>query len=141
MEFFATAHLRVNEALLQRHLTIASLPDWCASISRVLESQGERGEVYCVWGQFRVHREVIRGGVRFSLPGCPNGLQWTLTVDPADPAGKVTVHCTINRREQAEDFVESIRQFAADWQAGLEAHSERFRARPPAPGEAMPWYG
>lgn len=121
MEFFATAAVPASVAELQRRLTITDLPRWCASISEVFSDAGERGEIYCVWGQFRVNREAIRDGVRFTLPGCPNALQWTITTgQPPDP-GKVVVHLTINRTEHDPDFVDSNRQFVADWTTGLEA--------------------
>ena len=47
---------------------IGDLPACCASIDRVLSVQGDRGVIYCLWGEFEVRREVIRNGVRFSLP-------------------------------------------------------------------------
>lgn len=121
MEFFATADIRASVADLQLRLTIAALPRWCASVSEVLMDEGDRGEIYCVWGQFAVNREEIRDGMRFTLPGCPNALQWTVTTgQPPDP-GKVVIHLTINRTEHDPDFVDSNRQFVADWKAGLEA--------------------
>lgn len=121
MEFHASAAIRTEAAELQRRLSIAALPQWCASIDAVLSDAGSHGEIYCVWGAFRVHREELRDGVRFSLPGCPNALQWTITTgQPPDPA-RVIVHLTINRVEHAADFVASNRQFVDDWRAGLES--------------------
>ena len=141
MEFFATADIRMHAPDLQRHVRINNLPEWCASISQVLESQGEKGNIYSVWGEFRVHREVIRDGVRFTLPSCPNALQWTVTVEGGAPAGKVVVHCTINRAEHAPDLIDSIRQFVADWKAGLEGGAACMHTKAKPPGECMPWYG
>lgn len=119
MEFFETTEMRLTEADLQRGLTIQGLGELCASIDRVLASDGDEGQIYCVWGQFRVHREAIRGGVRFTLPRCPNALAWTVTggTDTPEP---VVIHCTINRREHDPDFIDSIRQFVADWRVGIE---------------------
>ena len=79
MEFYATAPVRLRAEDLQRHLRIDTLPQWCASIDKVLAHEGDRGNIYSVWGEFRIRREVIRDGVRFSLPGCPNARQWTVT--------------------------------------------------------------
>lgn len=122
MEFFATADVRASVADLQRRLTIADLPRWCASVSEVLGDAGASGEIYCVWGQFIVNREAIRDGVRFTLPGCPNALQWTVTTgQPPDP-DQVVIHLTINRTEHDPDFVESNRQFVEDWRASLETY-------------------
>lgn len=121
MEFFATADVRASVAELQRRLTIGDLPHWCASVSEVFDDAGASGEIYCVWGRFTVNREAIRDGVRFTLPGCPNALQWTVTTgQPPDP-DKVVIHLTINRAEHDPDFVDSNRQFVADWKAGLDA--------------------
>lgn len=54
----------------EKEVTIERLPDWCASIDVVLEPSDAGGRIYCVWGEFAVSRETIRGGVRFTLPGC-----------------------------------------------------------------------
>lgn len=120
MEFFATARIAADAESLQRELTVARLPHWCASIDTVLEQAGDRGRIYCVWGEFAVHREAIRGGLRFTLPGCPNALAWTVTTGlPPDPE-VVVVHCTINRPDHDPDFIETIETFVDDWRVGLE---------------------
>ena len=122
MEFFAYSNRDIPEADLQSRLGIGDLPLLCASIDRVISVQGNFGEIYCLWGKFRIHREEILGGVRFSLPYCPNALAWTITrADPTDRANGCCVHCTINRGTHAPDFIESIEQFVRDWAAGLEA--------------------
>lgn len=121
MEFFATVPTGPDAGVLQRQVTVERLPDWCASIDTVLELSDESGRIYCVWGEFTVSRETIRGGVRFSLPGCPNALAWTITTGlPPDPDA-VVIHCTINRREHDPDFIETIEEFVGDWRQGLEA--------------------
>jgi hypothetical protein len=122
MEFFATAAVALDEAELHRRLTIGNLATLCGSIDRVLHEDGDAGEISSLWGQFRVHREPIRAGVRFSLPRCPNALAWTITggTDGPEP---VVIHCTINRRDHDPDFVESLRQFVEDWRIGIEEHA------------------
>ena len=120
MEFFAIAETPTDQETLKERLSITALPDWCASISEVLADEGSSGEIYSVWGQFRVHREEINGGVRFTLPKCPNAFAWTVTTGfPPEPEG-VVVHCTINRTDHDPDFLETIEDFAEDWKAGLE---------------------
>ena len=120
MEFFAIANIAAAEPSLRKRLTITDLPRFCASIDTVLAVSGDRGRIYCLWGEFAVHRQEIRGGVRFSLPGCPNGVQWTITTGyPPAPAHTV-IHCTINRSGHDEDFVASLESFVADWRVGLE---------------------
>ncbi len=135
MEFFATARVGTDPGTLQEELTIERLPEWCASIDTVLEGSGDRGRVYCVWGEFVVTRELIRGGLRFTLPGCPNALAWTVTTGfPPDPDA-VVVHCTINRREHDPDFIETIEAFVDDWREGLEAGLKAsFRNSASGPG-------
>ena len=120
MEFFVSAQCRMSVIDLQRALSIRELPRWCASIAEVFADEGSRGEIYCVWGRFRVHREDIRDGVRFTLPGCPNALQWTVTTGQAPEPNAVVIHLTINRREHDPDFIESNHQFVEDWKTGFE---------------------
>ena len=122
MEFFATTIIPASAEDLQRRLTISELPHWCASIEKVLSDAKSSGEIFCVWGTFHATREVMRNGVRFSLPGCPNALQWTVTTGHQPNPRHTVIHATINRTEQDQDFIDSIRQFVADWKAGLEAH-------------------
>lgn len=128
MEFFSVAAVRMSAADIQRHINIENLPQWCQSIDQVLSNQGDRGDIYCVWGAFRVHRELINEGVRFTLPDCRNALQWTITPHP-DNTAQVQVHCTINRSQQDVDFVESLEHFVNDWRDGLEAWPARRAAK------------
>lgn len=120
MEYFAIAEAAADEARLQHELTVASLPRFCDSIDQVLEDHGDHGEIYCLWGQFEVHREAINGGVRFTLPHCPNALAWTVIAGFPPAPDKVVVHCTIARTEHDPDFLETIEAFVEDWRAGLE---------------------
>ncbi len=116
MEFFADVERPWTAGALQAAVRIRDLPRWCASVQTVYGDDGSEGEIYCVWGRFRVRREAIRNGLRFTLPDCPNALQWTLTVVAP---GRVRVHCTIDRPAHDPDFVDSIEAFVADWRAGL----------------------
>lgn len=125
MEFFRIHPAQIAPEHLQQQLTIEHLPTYCASVDKVLSSEGDRGEIYCLWGEFRIHRELINGGVRFSLPRCPNGMQWTISAGfPPAPEG-VVIHLTINRTEHEDDFIESIEQFLDDWLAGLAGMKHR----------------
>ncbi|MCR4346070.1 MAG: hypothetical protein NUV55_02535 [Sulfuricaulis sp.] len=119
MEFFAIADKPATAETLQARLDVASLASWCASISQVFSHDGDTGEIFCVWGQFIVHRERIRGGVRFTLPKCPNGFAWTVTTGFPPAPDKVVIHCTINRREHDSGFIATIEKFADDWRRGL----------------------
>ncbi len=116
MEFFEEISAPGQDlAALQKQLRIRNLPDLCHSISTILVDNQSSGRIYCLWGEFDVNRENIKHGVRFSLPGCPNALAWTIT----SANNLITVHCTINRKTHDEDFIASIYIFMADWVSGL----------------------
>ncbi len=121
MEFFRYVRGVTNAALLMRELTIDRLPEHCSVVDNVLSSDGDRGEIYCLWGQFQVHRECINGGVRFTLPGCPNALAWTVTRGLPPIPESTLIHCTINRREHEPDFIASIDLFLDAMAAGIAA--------------------
>ena len=118
MEFFAEQEMQgVDIGAMKDRLRISRLPTLCQSIDSVLSEDGDTGEIYCLWGQFRVSREEIRYGVRFALLDCPHALAWTITYH-ADRK-MLVVHCTIDDREESEEFVESIEKFVSDWGIGL----------------------
>jgi hypothetical protein len=128
MEFFGTARLVASADHLRDLITGPRLAEWCDAIDRVLNWREDldSGEIYCLWGQFAVRREPIRDGVRFTLPGCPNALAWTVTAEP----DCVLVHCTINRSEHDPDFIESIESFVEDWRVELERPGLSGRSAP-----------
>ena len=141
MEFYADAGVDMSPMAIQRAIHISKLAELCDSIDKVLSHQGDRGDIYCVWGEFKVHREIIRQGVRFSLPGCPNAFQWTITTTIDNPAC-VRIHGTIDRPQHDPDFIESLQQFVDDWKQGLESGKAgvcKNRAGPA--GECLPIYG
>ena len=119
MEFFAYVKNNFSSEYLQQNITIENLSSLCASIDKVLEHKGEHGVIYCLWGEFVVSRECINGGVRFSLPGCPNNIAWSITQDHKADSGNTVIHLTMNREQHEADFIESINTFVADWQQGL----------------------
>ena len=120
MEFYAVARIEMSPMAIQRAVHVSNLAELCGSIDKVLSHNADRGEIYCIWGKFKVHRELIRQGVRFSLPGCPNALQWTITATN-DESASVRIHCSIDRPRHDPDFVESIQQFVDDWKLELES--------------------
>lgn len=119
MEFFEEITCgKIDIDALRDRLTIATLPLHCESIDKVISDSGDKGEIYCLWGQFDVSREAIRNGVRFALLNCPHALAWTVAYHAARNA--LVVHCTIDDRQEAPEFVETIEQFVADWATGLQ---------------------
>ena len=117
MEFFAQLEkTALTPDTLKRSLLIASLANCNRSIDKVIEDQQTHGVIYCVWGEFQVNREELLEGVRFTMPACPNALQWSITVDSA---GLLTVYCSINKQQHDEDFIESIKVFVEDQLNGV----------------------
>ena len=88
-----------------------------------MDSQGDICKFDTFWGQFHLRREKINGGVRFTMPDCPNALSVTITTgNPPNPQ-KVFVHCTINRLEHDPVFIATLEDFVKSWVAGLEKHA------------------
>jgi hypothetical protein len=120
MEFFAIADIETKPEILQE-LTVKKLNQYCADIDKVLHVESDNSaDVYCLWGEFTVHRQVINGGVRFSLPDCPNALAWTITTGFDPEPTRVVIHGVINRTEHDADLIESIQLFIDSWKVGLE---------------------
>jgi hypothetical protein len=74
MEFFEEIEKHgVDVGALKDSLQIASLPDQCRSIDSVISDNHDTGEIYCVWGQFDISRQVIKKWCAFRiarLPAC-----------------------------------------------------------------------
>lgn len=118
MEFFEEIETHTADpATLKGRIRISSLPRFCRSIDSVISDRHDSGEIYSVWGQFRVSREEIRNGVRFAFVDCPHAFAWTVTCH--ENRKLLVVHCTIDDREADRDFVESIEEFVTDWGVGL----------------------
>ena len=118
MEFFAEVEKQgVDIEALKDLLRISALPSFCRSIDTVISENHNVGEIYCVWGQFNISREVIRNGIRFALLDCPHAFAWTITYH--QDRNMLVVHCTIDDQEEDEEFIESIQEFASDWGFGL----------------------
>jgi hypothetical protein len=121
LEFFAEVKnpgLDVNR--LKQCLTISRLPLLSKSIDSVISDEKKKGVIYCLWGEFEINREELRYGVRFTLPHCPNALACTITIDEENESA-IVVHCSINKKQQDADFIDSIHQFVSDWAEGLQA--------------------
>ena len=118
MEFFKEVHSPSLDLYnLKNLLTINNLTKLCASINNVTPHNENKADIYCIWGAFDVRREEIRYGVRFSLLNCPHALAWTITFH--EETQNIVIHCTIDKKEQDPDFVDSIHEFVADWSDGI----------------------
>lgn len=118
MEFFESCKTTDTDILeLKNILVINKLPELCRSISKVLSDSNEYGVIYCLWGEFKINREELKQGIRFSMPDCPNALAWTITMESDH---SIIIHCTINKNEHDPDFIRSIEEFVYDWKEGLD---------------------
>jgi len=118
MEFYQIVKVpALDVKQLQNCLSISRLPDYCQSIHSVISAQNNQGEIYCLWGQFNIRYDIIKYGVRFSLLNCPHALAWSITYNA--PLNELIIHCTIDKKDEDIDFIESIHQFINDWKIGL----------------------
>ena len=115
VEFFAEIkNKNLDKNSLKEQLSIARLPELCRSIETIILDNKEHGRIYCVWGEFEINREELDYGIRITLPHCPNALTWTITYD--EDTNEIVIHCTINKKEHDAEFIETIKQFVADWE-------------------------
>jgi hypothetical protein len=129
MEFTRLALVDMTAADIQRHVNVANLPEWCASIVTVHPKDSNQGRITCLSGDFIVHRELLNSGVRFSIPAGPHAIQWTITTDTS---GEVLVHCTLNslQSDTETDLSQALDCFVDNWKLGLEGWQSRLEARP-----------
>lgn len=130
MEFTRYAHVDMTASDIQRHIRVANLPEWCASIVAVETKGRNQGLMTCLSGDYVVHRELLHSGVRFSIPAAPFAIQWTLT---GDDDGRVLIHCTLNTAEAPEPMQQALNCFVDNWQKGLEGWPARREVLAPAP--------
>jgi len=122
MEFLREIKLTTPVGIvnLKQLITIKNLPELCSSINSVIKNNISEGVIYCVWGEFRIHREELKYGIRFSMPECPNALAWTITCE--NSGQDIVIHCTINKMKHDEDFIESLKEFVFAWETGIREH-------------------
>jgi len=125
MEFFGLADWQTTEQEIQQKVRLDNIPDFCDLIYYLMESQGNLCKFDTLWGQFHLRREKINGGVRFTMPDCPNALSLTITTGYPPEPQKVLVHCTINRSEHDPNFIATLEDFVKSWVAGLEKNADR----------------
>jgi hypothetical protein len=125
MEFFATANVNMDPESIREKITLATLPDYCESFAQVDCLAEDSCEVESIWGRFQVTRQEITGGLRFTMPTCPNCFAWTITSGLPPTPDKVVIHSTFNRQEHEQWFIESMEEFVQQWKAGLEGAAGR----------------
>jgi hypothetical protein len=118
MEFFKTVEVSTTEKAIHENLTLGNLEKFCESMFP-LEEHSEVCPTGGMWGEFTVRRDLIMGGLRFSMLDCPNALAWTITTGYPPAREKLVIHLTINRERKQDEFVEEIHHFLDDLGAGL----------------------
>jgi hypothetical protein len=121
MEFFEIAEVGTSEKKIQEKLTLGKLEEYCESIFPLNEGP-EQCLTGGIWGEFTLRRDLIMGGVRFSMLDCPNALAWTITTGYPPARDKMVLHLTINRTRKQAEFVEEIHLFLKDLKKGLESY-------------------
>ncbi|OKY76811.1 MAG: hypothetical protein BM485_01715 [Desulfobulbaceae bacterium DB1] len=135
MEFFAFADIVTSQEEIRNKVSFDNLPIFCEEIEAV-DAAEELGRVvyFRHWGRFHLRRETIMGGVRFSVPDCPNALAWTVTTGYPPHPEKIVLHAAVNRTGHDAEFIAATQELLNAFQAGLEKNfgSESAMA-PPRP--------
>jgi len=121
MEFFKIVDVRTTEKAIQEKLTLGNLEEFCESIFP-LDDNPEVCLTGGMWGEFTVRRDLIMGGIRFSMLNCPNALAWTITTGYPPAREKAVIHLTINRERKQEEFVEEMNLFLEDLANGIASY-------------------
>ena len=119
MEFCRFIDKQVSEELIQNKITPKSVEDFTESMM-FLDGDSSRFSGLTLWGEFEISYHKIKGGVRFTLTNCPYAFNWTITYGFRPERKKIVLHCTINRTQVKEEFLEEINEFLDEWQGGME---------------------
>ena len=118
MEFFRIIDKQVTEKIIQDKIHPHSLEDFTESMLFIEDSNNDF-QGLTLWGEFLITYDKIKGGVRFTLKDCPNGLSWTITTGFPPERNKIVLHSTINRTQKYEEFLEEIKEFMDEWEKGI----------------------
>jgi hypothetical protein len=118
MEFFRIINKQVTEFDLQKNITPETLENFTETMFKI-EDNNPNFIGVTLWGEFEISYSKINGGVRFALVSCPNALAWTITTGFPPARNKIVLHCTINRTQKPDAFVEEIKDFLDEWEIGI----------------------
>lgn len=118
MEFFRIINTQVTEEKIKEKINPESLENFTESMF-FLEKSDTNFKGATLWGEFLISYDKINGGVRFTLLDCPNALSWTITTGFPPERNKIILHCTINRTQKPQEFVDEIIDFLEEWETGL----------------------
>ncbi|MHB1185699.1 MAG: hypothetical protein ACYC4A_13485 [Desulfobulbia bacterium] len=121
MEFFEYATVLTSQEEIRNKVYIDTLPFFCEEVEAV-DAAEELGRViyFRHWGRFHLRQEEVMGGVRFSVPDCPNALAWTVTTGYPPYPEKIVLHATINRLEHDAEFIGATKALLTTLKTGLE---------------------
>ncbi len=130
MEFFEFANVMTTLEEIRNKVSIDTLPLFCEDIEEV-DAAEELGRViyFRHWGRFHLRQEDVMGGVRFSVPDCPNALAWTVTTGYPPYPEKIVLHATINRIGHVAEFIEATKALLTTLKTGLEENFTRESAQ------------
>lgn len=121
MEFFNNINKKISQTEIQENINFENLENICENIF-IENTTGNIATIGCIWGEFSLQKDLINGGLRFSLLECPNALTFTITTGHPPALEQVVFHLTINRKTISEEFIEEIEEFIQDWKIGIEKY-------------------
>jgi hypothetical protein len=119
MEFFRIIDKQVTQEIIQNKIQPQSVESFTESML-FIENSNLDFQGLTLWGEFLISYDKINGGVRFTLKDCPNGLSWTITTGYPPERNKILLHCTINRIQKPQEFIEEINEFMDEWVTGIQ---------------------
>lgn len=114
MEFFRVIKIKTQDIIIQKALKLEHLELISNELFVIGNQTTTEAQIGGIWGEFTLTRSIIRGGLRFALVECPNALTWTITTGLNPEPDTISIHLTINRQEQNEEFIEEINEFLDD---------------------------
>jgi len=118
MEFFRIIDKQVTEKIIQEEIHPKNLEKFTQTML-FIENHNPNFKGLTLWGEFTISYDKIKGGVRFTLLDCPNGLSWTITTGYPPERNKIILHSTINRTQKPDEFLEEINEFMDEWVDGI----------------------
>ncbi len=118
MEFFKIISLKSTAEQIQKNINFDHLDDLCESIF-IQDHNKNIAQIGGIWGDFSLQKDLINGGVRFSLLECPNALTFTITTGYPPEPEQIVFHLTVNITELKPEFIDEIEEFINDWKTGI----------------------
>ncbi len=118
MEFFKIIDKQTSENQIQENVTPQHVANFTETML-FLSGNTSKFKSATLWGEFTISYQKIKGGVRFSLIECPNALSWTITTGYPPKRDGIVLHCTINRTQKPQEFINEVHEFLAEWEQGI----------------------